>query len=154
MTSPSHAVVVEADLRLELDGHAATLTGSGTDLTLHCAEPAALLGQLSFAALPSGVDRIDGPRSLGRAADGLYRAGLRLSVTGPDGAVLVLGRDQDSRLGRLATGSRRARFGSTRTLRPVVAAEVIRRVQRRPGRSVLGGLALLAAAVVTVRHRR
>lgn len=151
MTRPPQAVEVEADLRLDVDGHAATLIGSGADLTLFCAEPSALLGQLSYAPVPVGVGRVDGPRTLGRAAAALDRAGLRLSVTGPGGAVLVLGRGQDSRVGRLVTGSRRARFGSTRALRPVVAAEVVRRAQRVPGRAVLGGLALLAAAVVIAR---
>ncbi len=143
---------VVADLVLEVEGVTATIVGTGRDITVQCAVPARLLDALSYAALPSDVGRIDGPRALGRAARALQEAGLHVTVVGPDGPVLEIGRGTDSLLGRLITGSRAVAPGAWVAARPLASASARRSVARHPARSA-GALAGLAAAAVAVTYR-
>ncbi len=148
---------VDADLTLEIDGVGATLRGHGQDIVLESADPAALLASLSYAALPVAVGRIDGPRSLGRVADLLNDEGLQLTVTGPAGPVLAMGRGARSSFGRIVTGSAFVRPGAVSVVRPLVLAEGRRRaavvVRGRVG-AVAGGSAVALVALWVARRVR
>ena len=148
--SESPALEVLAQLQLDLDGHVATLTGSGEDLVLVASDPAALLDQLATAAIPVGVGQVDGPRALGLVADILGQAGLRLTVQGPNGTLVTLGRGQASYLGRLLTGSERAQPGTVRSLAPLVRAIAVQRL----GRERLLGIAGLVAVILALASLR
>jgi hypothetical protein len=123
-------VHVAADLRFEIDGATATVSGAGSDITVQCSDPARLLASISGAQLPVGVSRVDGPRALGRAADALGSAGLQLTVSGPDGAVLTLGRDARSSVVRVVTGSARVQPGAWVATRPLLRAALVARLAR------------------------
>ncbi|WP_111766067.1 hypothetical protein [Nakamurella deserti] len=125
MDGRTRTLVVQADVRVEVDGLPAHLTGSGRDLQLSTDAPARLWTEFTRAELPSGWGRVNGPRAIGRIADQLAGQGLSLSVVGPTGEVVRLGDRVSSRLGRVATGSAAVHFGSPRTLAPTVV-EVVR----------------------------
>lgn len=133
---------VVADLTLDVDGVPAVLIGSGDHLVLDAADPGALWSAVTRAALPAGVGRVDAARALGRLADGLREAGVRLDVRGPRGALVTLGAGVESATGRLSTGSSALRPGGVRTLGPLVLADL------RDRRTVR--IAALAAAGLTV----
>ncbi len=116
------SLTVEADLALVIDGHRATLTGSGGRLRLEADAPAALWAAMNSASLPAGLGRLSGPRAIGNVADQLAGQGLEFSVVGPSGELVRLGRNSSSRIGRLATGSSAVRFGSVRAVVPVLGA--------------------------------
>lgn len=118
------SLVVEADVRMVIDGHPAHLTGSGQDLRLSTDAPADLWAGLSRAELPSGLGRVNGPRAIGRAATELARLGVAVSIVGPSGELVRVGARVSSRLGRVTTGSSAVRFGSPRTVAPTAAAVV------------------------------
>ena len=119
---------VEADLRLELAGRPARLTGSGRELTLYLADPVDALSQVGLALLPR-AGRLT-PRRLGLLADGLTAAGLRLTVRGPGGALLVLGQE-GSRPVRWLTRSPSVALGSPLAVARMVARLVLQRLRRR-----------------------
>jgi hypothetical protein len=122
---------VDADLRFDFDGHSASLSANGSgDMFLTCADPQAVLAQLTSATLPAGVGLRDGARALGAAADGLHRAGLRLVFTGPQGDVVSLGRAQDSVVGRVMTGSSHVQLGARRALAPIAYARIAPSLRR------------------------
>ncbi|MEP6852559.1 MAG: hypothetical protein ABJA87_07890 [bacterium] len=137
---------VDADLHLEIDGRPVAVTGSGRRIVVSTDSPAAVFDQIASAALPVGVGRMSGARALGRLADGLAGSDLELVVTGPSGAVATFGAGSRSRLAQLVTGSRHVRFGSARTLAPVVAG-------RLRGRTT-GGLGHLRQRVQSAARRR
>ncbi len=139
MPGRTRTLVVQADVRMDLAGHRAHLTGSGRDLRIDTDAPAALWAEVTRAELPSGWARVNGPRAIGRIADQLARQGLALSVTGPSGEVVRLGARVSSRVGRVATGSAAVAFGSPRTVAPTVV-----QVVRQAGAGILD----------RVRHRR
>ena len=142
---------VRASLQVEVDGLAASVCGDGDDIVVECADPARFLREVTSAALPSSVGRIDGPLAVGRLADGLHATGVRLSVTGPRGTVIALGKCEASVLGKLLTGSRHVRLGSWSATRPIVVAAVGRqagrvlRSRRWRTASVLAAAGLVAA---------
>ncbi|BEP12407.1 hypothetical protein acdb102_07180 [Acidothermaceae bacterium B102] len=145
---------VRADLTLEVDGVVSTLTGSGRDLVLHSADPAGILEALSYAALPASVGRIDGPRALGRVADALQEQGLRIDLTGPDGVYLRLGRGAQSRLGEVVTRSSFVQPGTVSAVRPLVGAELGRRLKRPAGVAAVSASVIAALMVVWRLVRR
>lgn len=146
---PGLGLEVAADLLLELDGHTAQLSGSGTDVVLECSDPVGLWRAANALPWPAGVTQDAGPQALGSLADGLARQGLHLDVTGPSGRVAELGRGVDSGVGHRLTGSRSVRFGSLRTLAVTAGADL------RSGRALLvaGGLAALALTGWALRRR-
>ena len=141
---------VRADLTLEVDGVVSRLTGSGRDLVLHSSDPAGILEAFSYAALPASIGRIDGPRALGRVADALESQGLRIDLTGPEGVYLRLGRGVQSRVGEVVTGSSFVQPGRVSAVRPLVGAELGRRL-RRPLRVAAVGASVVAALAVVWR---
>lgn len=115
---------VVADLQLVVDGHRASLTGSGSELVMRSDDPAALWLAVVGADLPSGLGRVSGPRAVGRLADQLAGQGLGLSIEGPAGVLVRIGQDSYSTAGRLTTKSRSVRLGSPRAVAPVLIALV------------------------------
>lgn len=141
---------VVADLALEVDGVPATLTGSGGRLVLEATDPGALWSSLARAPLPVGVGRVDAARALGRLADGLRDAGIRVEVRGPRGELVALGDGVRSAAGRITTGSSALRPGSPRALGPLVLTDL----QRRPAARVLVLAALGGIVAAVLRSRR
>lgn len=141
---------VVADLALEVDGVPATLTGSGGRLVLEATDPGALWSSLARAPLPVGVGRVDAARALGRLADGLRDAGIRVEVRGPRGELVALGDGVRSAAGRIATGSSALRPGSPRALGPLVLTDL----QHRPAARVLVLAALGGIVAAVLRSRR
>lgn len=119
---------VEADLRLDLGGRPARLTGSGSELTLQLTDPADALTQVRAVLLPRGV-RLT-PRPLGALADRLQTAGLILTVRGPHGPLVVLGQQGPGPLRRL-TGSPYVALGRAGAVALALATVVLRRLRRR-----------------------
>lgn len=145
---------VVADLRLDLDGRPATITGAGSQVHVRTVDPGRLWGQVVGAPLPAGVDRSNGPRAVGQVANGLAAAGLTVTVEGPNGPLVVLGKGGRSIRGRLFTGSSHVRPGAIGALRPLALAQLRRNVFR-PRRRV-AAVALLAGALTaagTARRR-
>jgi hypothetical protein len=149
---PGSRLDVTADLTVTVDGLTSTVTGSGSDLRVETADPARLLDTLADAELPSGVGRVDGPRALGRLAEVLRAAGVRVTVTGPRGDVLAMGDVPPAWTGRLLTGSRSVRMGSWSAVRPLVLASARRRVPL--GRRAVVAVTVVLATAGLVRHRR
>ena len=140
------ALDVQAALSLEIDGQAASITGSGGRLVLHLDSPGHTLHAARGFTSSSAV---------GAVASGLRAAGLRLDVEGAHGRLLSLGAGVDSVLGRLGTGSRAVSTGSPRAV-TYLAAQVLRRAAGRRSAAVaglMGGL-LVAAAVGSAIGRR
>lgn len=135
MPGRTRTLVVQADVRMVIDGHPAHLTGSGQDLRISTDSPAQLWAEVNRAELPSGLGRVNGPRAIGRLADQLAAYGLAVSVVGPTGEVVRLGARVSSRVGRIATGSTAVHFGSPRTLAPTLA-----QVVRQAGTGILSRL--------------
>ncbi len=141
---------VVADLAVEVDGVPATLTGDGNRLVLEATDPGALWSAVAHAQLPAGVGRVDAARALGRLADGLRDAGVRLEVRGPRGELVALGDGVRSAAGRVTTGSSALRPGGPRALGPLVLTDL----RRRPGARVAAVTAVVAAVVAALRARR
>ncbi len=152
---PLGRLMVAADLRLDVDGVGATVTGNGSTLIVASDEPVKLWQAANSSALPDGVGRIGGPRAIGRLADALDRVGLQLEVVGPDGPLVRLGArasaGASSRSARLLIGSDAVSFGSARALLPPVVAAARSAVNPRV---VLVGAAAVALGVLTVLRRR
>jgi hypothetical protein len=140
---------VQADLTVDIDGVPGTLTGSGGRLVLETADPRALWSAVTRASLPVGVGRVDAARALGRLADGMRDAGVRLEVRGPRGPLVALGDGVRSVTGRVTTGSSALRPGGAGALGPLILADLR---HRRPVR--VAAFAALAAAALAVLRRR
>lgn len=138
---------VDADLRLDVDGVTASITGHGDDVTVFSETPGRLWAALAEAALPSGVGRVDGPRALGRLANSLDERGVRVHIDGPQGRLVTLGDPRSSFVGRVATGSGHLRLGSPRAVGPIVAARL------RP-RYLAAATFIGLSAVLAAWHRR
>lgn len=142
---------VEADLRLDVDGTSAHLHGSGSRLVLFSDHPERVWAAAVASVLPAfGV--ADGPRAIGRVADLLQDAGVRLEVAGPHGVVVSLGDGVSSPVGRATTGSRAVRPG-----RPVALAvlgwQAGPRVVALAAISTTAGIALIRWALIRrARH--
>lgn len=141
---------VVADLSVEVDGVPATLTGDGRRLVLETADPGVLWSAVARAQLPAGVGRVDAARALGRLADGLRDAGVRLEVRGPRGELVALGDGVRSAAGRVTTGSSALRPGGPRAIGPLVLTDL----QRRPAARVLALAALTGVVAAVLRARR
>lgn len=142
---------VVADLTVDIDGVPGTLTGSGGQLVLETADPRALWSAVTRTSLPAGVGRVDTARALGRLADGMREAGVRLEVRGPRGRLVALGAGVRSVAGRVTTGSSALRPGGAGALGPLVLADL----RRRPAvRAAAVALVVAAAALAVVRRRR
>lgn len=157
MTAATRAAVihVDADLRLEIGGSLVTVTGSGRDIRVHADSPVAVLTAVSGAALPAGLGRVNGPRALGRVADGLRGLGLEIHVHGPTGDLLALGGAGRFGWGQLLTGSSAVRVGAFRAVTPLARGWLGTLDYRRPA-SLAGliGTAVAAAVVLARRTRR
>ncbi len=121
---------VTADLDIEVDGHTARLEGDGQRLVLRSGQPQLLWSSLTNAPLPDEVGNLSGLRSVGRVASEMANAGIHLDVEGPHGTVVSIGDGEDSKLGRLVTGSGSIQPGSVRSLLPF-AGVVVKKVFRR-----------------------
>ena len=90
------ALSVEADLDLEVDGHAATLTGSGQTLRLTLSTPR-ILRALRTVSLPN-ITTMDGRKPDFRDAPGILAAqGLTIEVYDQKGLLLILGRGAEGK---------------------------------------------------------
>lgn len=135
---------VTADLTLDVDGVAAHLTGSGSRLVLTSSHPERVLDAAVASQLPAAVGRVDGPRAVGRLADMLREAGVRLEVRGPQGTVAAIGDDVRSLTGRVLTGSDAVAVGGPRALATLVWRGRRRQVLQGAGGVVVLGVALRA----------
>lgn len=138
---------VTADLTIDVDGVPAQLTGSGSRLVLTSARPERVLDAAAASMLPVGVGEINGPRAVGRVADLMREAGVRLEVRGPQGAVAILGDDVRSAVGRVLTGSDAVSVG-----RPGALAALAWRGRRREVLIGAGGATVLLLAVRALRR--
>lgn len=128
---PTSAVLsVTADLDIEVDGHTARLEGEGQRLVLRSDHLEVLWSSLLNASLPAEVGKLSALRSVGRAASEMADAGVHLDVEGPHGTVVSIGNGEDSKLGRLVTGSAAIQPKSVRSLLPFAGA-VVKKVFRR-----------------------
>ena len=143
-------VSVQADLTIDLDGTAATLTGDGDRFVLATEKPGALVNSLTGVTLPAGVGSVPGPVGVGRIAEALREAGVNLVVRGPRGTVASLGAGVDSALGRALVGSGALRPGAPAAVGPLVWQAV----RRRPAARVAGLALAIAAGFVLVRRAR
>ena len=124
------ALSVDADLDIDVDGHSARLEGDGQRLVLRSDHPELLWSSLLNASLPDQVGNVSGPRSIGRAASQLADVGVHLDVEGPHGTVVSIGDGENSRIGRLVTGSAAVQPKSVRSLLPF-AGVLVKKVLRR-----------------------
>lgn len=141
------ALDVQAALSLEIDGRAASITGSGDRLVLHLNSPGHTLHAARGFTSSAAVRAV---------ANTLRLAGLRLDVEGAHGRLLSLGAGVDSVLGRVSTGSRAVSAGSPRAI-AYLAAQLLRRTAgRRRSAAVAGftGGVFVAAALVRALSRR
>ena len=144
-------VSVRADLRMDLDGASATLTGDGDRLVLATERPGALWDTLASAPFPVGVGSVSGPVGVGRLAESLREAGVNLEVRGPRGTVASLGAGVDSALGRALAGSSALRPGAL----AAVAALVWHAVRQRPAARIAGlTLASILVGIVFLGRAR
>lgn len=127
----SAALSVTADLDIDIDGHSARLEGDGQRLVLRSDHPELLWSSVLNAALPDQIGNVSGPRSIGRAASEVAAAGMHIDVEGPHGTVVSIGAGEDSRLGRLITGSAAVQPKSVRSLLPFARVLVNRVLRRR-----------------------
>lgn len=116
MTPGAPRLTVLADLDLQVGTVHSTVRTEGDHVVLRTDSPQLMWSAISGAALPLGVGRMDGVRAIGRVADLLDESGVALDIVGPRGVLVRFGRDADSRLGRVVTGSRSVGFGSPRAL--------------------------------------
>ena len=87
---------IDADLELEIDGHPATLTGSGQTLRLTLSTPR-ILRALRTVSLPN-IKTMDGRKPDFRNAPGILAAqGLTLEVADAKGLLLILGRGAEGK---------------------------------------------------------
>ena len=140
---------VTADLSIDVDGVSATLTGAGSRLLLTSSHPERILDAALASMLPVGVGEISGPRAVGRVADLLREAGVRLEVRGPQGTVAEIGDDVRSGTGRVLTGSDAVSVG-----RPAALAALAWRGRRRQVLLGTGGAVALAVALALRAVRR
>ena len=144
-------VDIEADLRIDVDGHSAALTSDGRRLTFTSEAPEHLwqaLGEVGTSGSRNGV------RAVGLIADTLAAQDLELHVVGPRGEIAHLGTGAHSWWGRAITGSGSVELGAFRTLRPLAASVVRRSRAFWPAVSAVGGSVAVVAAVSSVRRRR
>ena len=141
-------VSIRADLRMDLDGASATLTGDGDRLVLATERPGALWDTLASAPVPIGVRPASGSAGVGRVAEALRAAGLNLDVRGPRGTVATLGAGVDSVLGRVLAGSSALRPGA-----PAAVAPLLWHAVRQWPAARIAAIALaIAAGFVAVRR--
>ena len=139
---------VTADLSIDVDGVAAQLTGRRSRLVLTSAQPERVFDAAVSSMLPVGVGSISGPRAVGRVADLLREAGVRLEVRGPQGLVAAIGADVHSPTGRLLTGSDAVSAG-----RPEALAALAWRGRRREVLLGAGGAVAAVALLLRVLRR-
>ena len=145
------SVSVQADLRMDLDGTSATLTGDGDRLMLATERPVALWDILVSAPLPVGGGSVGGPARVGRVAEALREAGVNLDLRGPRGTVASLGAGVDSALGRVLVGSGALGPGAPAAVAPLVWQAV----RRGPAARVAAlALATSVAGIVLVHRAR
>lgn len=142
--NPERTLSVSADLRLEVDGREAHLSGDGQRLVLRTEDPLRLWSALGDASLPAGATAPTGPRAIGRLATLLKDFGVTLDIAGPGGTVVRLGSEARSPVGRLVTGSRAVQPGSVGALWPLARRVV---VQQRRWVVAVGAVAAVGVAV-------
>jgi hypothetical protein len=150
-TDPGQSLSVVADLRLETAGQRIQLVGDGQSLVLHTDHPFALFAAINRTARPSAIGPSSGRRGLGRAADALHRAGLRVDVRGPGGVLVSLGHGAGSRWGRLLTGSRAVAVGPAREVAASLGAGL---PLRRITTATITAAGVVVAALVVGRARK
>ena len=126
---------VFADLRMEVDGQRVHLVGDGRSLVLHVAEPLHMVSVVRRTSLPAAAAGSSALRGLGRAADALRTAELRIDVRGPEGVLLLRLGERRHRPGPAGHRQRRRpiRVGS-RIFGTVTATFPIGRSRRIAGR--------------------
>ncbi|AZI57976.1 hypothetical protein EH165_07295 [Nakamurella antarctica] len=143
-------LLVTADLRIEVNGLVADLSGSGRHLVLHTENPAQLWREAAGAEMPDGFSNIGGLKSLGALAQQLSAVGLQVDVTGPRGVVARLGGASPSLLGKLVTGSDQFAPGA-----PLITVPLLwQRVSRVGQAGLISGVLAAVAAVVFISRRK
>lgn len=151
MSQPLPKLDVEVDLRIDLDGQSATVSGTDSHLVVHAENPADLVAAVLAGERP---EKHRGRRALGAFADSLDTAGVELTVTGPSGTLLTLGSGQRWRWARLATGSVHVRPGGMAGLRPLLVEGVRDRVRHSRLRTWFLAVGVVAGAILAARLRR
>jgi hypothetical protein len=151
---PGVRLSVRADVQIAVDGASATLTGDGQRLVFATDEPGIILDSLIGAALPVGIDSLDGPGAVGRLAEALRAASVNLDFRGPRGTIASLGAGVDSTLGRVLTGSRSLSPGAPAAVTPLVWQLVRRQPAARAAGIALATLVTWRMLARMQRRRR
>lgn len=154
MSQPLPKLDVEVDLRIDLDGQPATISGTDNHLVVHAESPGDLIAAVLAADLPQEYQHLRGARALGALADSLDTAGVELEVTGPSGTLLTIGSGQHWRWGRLTTGSVHVRPGGVAGLRPLLVEAARWRLRRTRPRTRAVAFGVVVGAVLASRLRR
>lgn len=154
MSQPLPRLNVEVDLRIDLDGQHATISGADNHLVVHAESPADLVAAVLAGERPEKYRTLSGPRVLGAFADSLDTAGVELKVTGPSGTLLTLGSGQHWRWARLATGSVHVRPGGMARLRPLLVGAVREQLRHSRPRARAVALGVVVGAGLASRLRR
>jgi len=151
MTAPRRGVqlVVDADLRLKIDGQDASIRSEGRKLIFTSDAPQQVWASMASAALPLALTEHGGRRALGRVADALAQADLELHIVGPHGEIARLGQGARSWWGKAVIGSELVQVGSIRAVRPLVIGAVLQS-PRTP--RVVVGIALSALVAILLRR--
>jgi hypothetical protein len=122
MDSPVPALRVVADLTLDVDGVAARVDGSGSELTVTVDDAAALADKLrsSTATLPGGV--VTRRRALSRSLQAIDAAGLTVTLTDAKGPLARLGRGAHSRVAQLVVADPHVQVTRRREAAALLAA--------------------------------
>ena len=155
MTDPQvrDTVTIEADLRIDVDGRAASLKSDGRRLTFTSEAPDELWASLGGSTFGGATGSREGFKTIGQIAEALATQNLDLRVVGPQGEIVHLGSGAHSWWGRALTGSSLVQIGPLRSVRSVGVSMVRGSRLFWPVASALGAVGV-AAATMAVRGRR
>jgi hypothetical protein len=155
MTGPQvrEVLTIEADLRIDVDGRAASLKSEGRRLTFTSEAPGELWASLGGSTLGGLAGPREGAKAVGRIAEALAAQDIELRLVGPQGELARFGSGAHSWWGRALTGSGLVQIGPFRSVRSAGISVVRGSRLFWPTASAVG-VAAVAAAVVAVRGRR
>ena len=155
MTDPQvrETLTIEADLRIMVDGRAASLKSEGRRLTFTSESPGELWASLGGSTFGGLAGPREGAKAVGRIAEALAAQNIDLRLVGPQGELARLGSGARSWWGGALTGSRLVQAGPLRSMRSL-GVSVIRGSRLFWPATAGVGVAAVAVAVVAVRGRR